>query len=610
MKSKPKYKTIRPLAMLALILMLATLAITGCGDSDDTTENTQSTVTILHVNDVHSHLDTDSLDLDVDGTETRCEIGGMARMAALIEDLSTEHENHLVLHAGDAVQGTLYYTLFEEDADAEVMNAIGFDAMCIGNHEFDDGDQWLADFIGKLDTPVISANIEVPEGHVLDGLFSPYITTSVDGETIGIIGVTIAGKTMESSQPSDEVSFSDEIASVQAAVDSLKAEGVGKIVLLSHYGYENVVELAQAVTDLDVIVDGDSHTLLGDFNAYGLDSSGNYPTVVQNADGDDVCIAQAWEYGKVLGELEVTFMGDKIDACSGTPHLILGDTFVREDEEYGEYTVAGDERTQLITTITADDKLTMVAEDETVAGIIAGYTEQVDALGAIVIGTAGEDLMHNRVPGHEYSGVTLELGSDIAPIVAKAFYDLDPNADICIQNAGGVRINVEAGDITYDTAYTLLPFSNTLFEIEMTGAQIKQVLEDAIENIAQGGSTGSFPYCYALKYDVDARSDYGNRLSNLEVKDRTTGTYASLNDDAVYVVVTNNYIAAGRDGYDTFATVQEQNGPGTDTYLDYALSFVNYVKAETAAGETIMTLPVEDRCIKSYISTDDTTDDL
>lgn len=74
--------------------------------------------------------------------------------------------------------------------------------------------------------------------------------------------------------------------------------------------------------------------------------------------------------------------------------------------------------------------------------------------------------------------------------------------------------------------------------------------------------------------------------------------------------MTNNFIAAGRDGYDTFATVQEQNGTGTDTYLDYALSFVNYVKAQTDAGEAIMTLAEEDHCIKSYIAIDDTADDL
>ena len=593
--------------ILLTLLLVSLLVFTGCGDSDDPD---QTTLTILHINDVHSHLDGDSIDLTMDDVETNCEIGGMARVAGLIGELAAESENALVLHAGDAVQGTLYYTLFEGEADAEVMNAIGFDAMCIGNHEFDDGDEWLAGFIEMLDTPVISANIEVPEGHVLDGLFTPYVTTEVDGQTIGIIGATIAQKTEVSSQPGEEVTFLDEAAAIQTAVDSLKAEGVGKIIVLSHYGYNNVISMAGEITDIDVIVDGDSHTLLGDFSDYGLDSSGEYPTIVQNADGDDVCVVQAWEYGKAVGELEVTFEGDVLVSYSGAPHLVLGETFVREDSEGVEYTVEGDELTELKTLVDADEKLMIAAEDAVVADIISVYSEQVNALGEIIIGSAGEDLMHNRVPDHAYGGVTLALGSDIAPVVAKAFYDQDPNADISIQNAGGVRINIEAGNITYDTAYTLLPFSNTLFEIEMAGSEIKQVLEDAIENIVQGGSTGSFPYCYALKYDVDARNEYGNRLSNLEFKDRETGVYSDLNDDNIYVVVTNDYIAAGRDGYTTFATVQEANGEGVNTYLDYAMSFVNYVKDMTDAGEQIIKLPAEDHCIKSYISTDDSNDSL
>lgn len=597
----------RPLVNF-LLMALMLLMVSACGDSNSSPH--QTSVKILHVNDVHSHLDSDNLDLTLDGTTTEAEVGGMARVATLVNELSAENDNHLVLHAGDAVQGTLYYTLFQGAADAEVMNAIGFDAMCIGNHEFDDGDEWLAGFIDQLDAPVISSNIDVAPGNVLEGKFAPYIIKEVGGQQIGIIGVTIAGKTQESSQPSDEITFNDEIDSVQAAVNELNAAGVGKIIVLSHYGYNNVQMLATQVSDIDVIIDGDSHTLLGDFSPYELADSGDYPTMATNADGDDVCIVQAWEYSKVLGELDVTFAGDVLASCSGTPHLLLGDTFVREDAEENEYTVAGDELAGIQQVIDADDQLTITAEDPTVAAIIATYAEDVDALGETVIGEAGEDLLLSRVPGHDYYGVNLPLGSDITPVVAKAFYAMDPNADIAIQNAGGVRTSVTSGDITYDTAYTLLPFANTLYEIDMYGSEIKQVMEDAIENIAQGGSTGGFPYAYAIKYDVDATQAYGSRISNIEFKARDSDSYVALEDGTLYVVVTNSYTAAGRDGYDTFATVQEERGLGTDTYLDYALSFVSYVESLTANNKQLMKLPAEDHCIKSYIATPDTTDNL
>lgn len=584
---------------------LMVLCLAGCNGTDN-----QLTMKILHINDVHSNLEASDIDLSFDGVETACQVGGMAKIASKINELKRGTDHCLILHAGDAVVGTLFYTLFQGQADADVTNAIGFDAMAIGNHEFDDGDDWLAGFIKSLACPVLSANIEVPSDNALYGLYEPYVIKEVGGKQIGIIGLTIAGKTLNSSQPGDDVVFEGEVEATQDAVDELTAQGVKKIILLSHYGYANVLALAGQVSDIDIIVDGDSHTLLGDFSAYDLYASGEYPTMTTNADGEKVAVVQAWEYSKVLGELDVTFNGDALESCTGTPHLMLGDTFTREDDAGQDYTLVDDELNGVMGLIDGDAQLDVVSGDETVAEIIADYAQEVSTLGETVIGTAGEDLLHSRVPGYAYSGVTLELGSRIAPLVAKAFYEMDPNADVCIQNGGGVRISVYQGDITYDTAYTLLPFSNTLFENSMYGSEIKSVLEDAVGHIAQGGGTGSFPYSYALKYDVDATQAYGSRIIDIEFKDRLTGEWSDLDETRMYVVVTNNYIAGGKDGYSTFATVQEERGEGTDTYLDDALSFVNYVKQLTGNGETLTALPDEDHCIKSYTAMADEGDDL
>ncbi|GAB6909104.1 NAD pyrophosphatase/5'-nucleotidase NadN [Desulfosarcina cetonica] len=577
---KPFPSPSRLLIRAGILFFLAGMLLNACAAIDRQRQPSADRITILHINDVHSHLDAERVDLKIAGTETTRELGGMARVAAMVAKISHGRPNTLVLHAGDAVQGTLYYTLFKGDADAKVMNAIGFDAMAIGNHEFDDGDAWLAGFIDRLDAPVISANIAVPPDHILAGRFSPYVVQRIAGKDVGIVGLTIAAKTRDSSRPGDRVTFSDEAASLKAAVDALKASGVGRIVVLSHYGYSNVVRLAGQVRDIDVIVDGDSHTLLGDFSQMGLSSAGDYPTRAFNADGDRVCIVQAWEHGKVLGELDVTFRGDVVAGCSGTPHLMLGEPVIGDDAR-----------------INVDAAI----EDAGVAAIIAGYRDQIGALSQTVIGEIGEDLRHVRVPGRSDDGVVLGRGSDIAPLVAKAYYERDPKADICIQNAGGVRIGLPAGAMTYATAYALLPFSNTLVEIAMTGSEVRQVLEDAMENIARGGSTGSFPYGYGLKFVVDATKAHGRRIRNLDVRDRQTGGYARIDDDRIYVVVVSDYLAAGRDGYDTFATVQAKRGPGTNTYLDDAMAFVSYVKRLSVAGKPLMKLPAGDHCIKSYI---------
>lgn len=592
----------RILAAAVLTAFIAVIA--GCGGSAG--DLNTDTVRIIHMNDSHSFIEGQSSSVYIDGVKTSATLGGMAKAAALIDDLRTD--NSLVLHAGDAVQGSLYYTLFDGEADADVLNTMGFDVMAIGNHEFDDGDEFLSDFIDMLDFPVISANVVPDAGNVLEGKFEPYVIETVNGREIGIIGLTIAGKTQDSSNPSDEITFLDETASLQQYVDELKAMGIGRIVVLSHYGYTQTQAMASQVTDIDVIVDGDSHTLLGDFDYLDLSSSGEYPTMTVNADGDRVCIVQAWEYSKVVGELDVMFDGDKVIECSGTPHLIINDDFEQDSAE-----VTADVRETIIEYLSDHANaafMTDADEKAATAAVVADYSDQVDALTEEVIGQAGETLIHTRVPAHEYSGNTQALGSDIAPIVAKAFYDLSNRADICIQNAGGVRISVEAGDITYGTAYTLLPFSNTLYELEMYGSEIKQVLEDAVEGIVQGGSTGGFPYSYALRYDVDATQAYGSRFSNLEVKDRDTGIWSDIEDDTMYVVVTNSFTASGQDGYTTFATVQEERGPGVDTYLDYALSFVQYVQTLEAADTDVMKLPAEDHPVKSYISTPSAEDNL
>jgi 5'-nucleotidase len=184
--------------------------------------------------------------------------------------------------------------------------------------------------------------------------------------------------------------------------------------------------------------------------------------------------------------------------------------------------------------------------------------------------------------------------------VAKAFYERIPHADVCIQNAGGIRTGIDAGDISYSTVCEILPFSNTLVKIEMTGAQIHQVLEDALEYVAETGTAGAFPYAYALRYDVDASQSFGNRVRNLEVKNRDSGIYSPIGESIRYVVVASDYLTEGRDGYGTFAEVLKQGARGVYTNLDDTQVFVSYLKEVTAAGRSLEKLPPEDHCIKHF----------
>jgi 5'-nucleotidase len=580
---------------------------TGCGSTSDNNSAKELEVSIFHVNDTHSHLDSETYSLKFNDVTTYTEIGGYPRVVTKIKALQDAHDNTLTLNAGDTFQGTLYYSLFKGKADSDMLNMISWDAFELGNHEFDDGDEALKTFLDDtINMPVIAANVVPMSGNILENIWTPYVIKEyANGEKVGVIGIDTKQKTEESSSPSDQIRFLDEVETAQKYIDELTNQGINKIVLLTHQGYSSDKEMAAQLDGVDVIIGGDSHTLLGDFSTVGLSYSNgyDYPTKTVDASGKPVCIAQAWQYAYAVGHLNVYFdkAGD-VSSCAGDSVLLIGDSFKQDDETGAKVDVSADVKAEILATISAHSNLEQVEKDSVTEATLSTYRSQVDAQKNVVIGTSSELIGHSRIPGDNYDKLTtLPLGSDIAPIVAKSFYDLSKRADACIQNAGGVRTPVLAGDVTMGTAYTLLPFANTLFEIDMKGSEIKQVLEDALNNyIDNGGSTGSFPYAYGLRFDIDTTQTTNNRISNLEIKDRTTGTWSTIDNTTMYVIVTNSYTGGGKDGYVTFKTVQDERGPGIDTYLDYALSFVRYVENLTKEGKALEKLPSTEHCIKSF----------
>lgn len=551
---------------------------------------------ILHINDHHSHVEPNTgASLEFDGVETDVETGGFPRVVAKIDELEAGLDNVLKLHAGDAITGTIYYSLFFGEADARLMNQVCFDALAVGNHEFDDGDAGLARFIGFLNgnpelcrTAILAANVEPapatplrPDGR--SGLLRPYVIKEVGGEQIGIIGINISGKTRNSSSPLASTRFLDEAQTAQHFIDELTGRGVDKIVLLTHFQYENDLELASKLRGVDVIVGGDSHSLLGDgFAAFGLNPRGPYPTVAEDAEGRQVCVVQAWQFAEVVGELNAAFNdAGEIVGCGGTPHLLLGDTFAREDAE-----LVGDERQAVLDLIAATPELSIVAPDSVSQSMLDVFAEEVDVLKTTVIGVVGEDLCLERIPGQGRSAIcdpkaTQANGGDIQQLVTQAFLARSFEADIALQNAGGVRVDIPAGDITINDAFTLLPFANTLVNLELTGAEIKQVLEESVSNFldTDDGSTGSYPYAANLRWHVDLGQPAGERFSNIEIRRRGSDAWLPLADDDVVKTVTNSFLAGGRDGWFTFGDVSDA-GRVTDTFIDYAQAFIDYVEQD------------------------------
>ena len=572
---------------------------------------------ILHINDHHSHLKPDSrMSLDLDGQSTRVRSGGMPAVVAKMKQLAQDGGNNVLkLHAGDAVSGSLFFTLFKGEADAALMNEVCFDAFALGNHEFNEGDAGLAKFLdflksGDCQTPVLAANIKPEVGvsaltpNSATDYIQPYTVMQIGGMKVGIVGIDIVRKTKLSSSPDETTMFLDEAETAQMMVDELTASGVDHIILLTHYGYRNEIELAATIDGVDVIIGGDSHTLLGDFDALGLNAAGPYPTVVKGVGGRSVCVATAWQYSQIVGELDLSFNdAGEITSCKGVPHMMLADSFKRKNADGDRVEIEGDARDAVYAAIKADPKLSIVTEDEDAAALLATYNVKVDELLSLKVGNIAENLCLARIPGDGRSKIcapedTARYGSDISMLVAHAFREMAKASDIAIQNGGGVRTDIARGDLTMGDAYKLLPFANTLVEMDMTGAEIKTVLEEALDYALQpDGSTGAYPYAAGLRWHIDATKGLGQRLSKMEFKGRDDAAWTPLDMNRTYRIVTNNYVAGGRDGYKTFKTVKN-DGRYIDTYLDYAQSFVDYVQERGTVGK----LPVSEYSTQMLIN--------
>lgn len=472
-------------------------------------------LTILHLNDLHSRIESiNKYDSTCDAeseTEGKC-FGGIARIKTKLDErraaLAGEGRNFLVVDAGDQFQGSLFYTTYKGEAAVGFLNDMDIDVMAVGNHEFDDGPETLAAFIDKAEFPVISGNIDVSGDASLKGKVPGVLILEKGGEKIGIVS-TLAEDTVETSSPGDDVRFIRAEDYLKGAVEGLEAAGVDKIVAVTHMGLSRDREIAAAVSGIDLIVGGHSHTLLSNTQER---AEGPYPVIVTNPDGQDVPIVQAYAYGKFLGEIDVTWDDDgNLLKAEGEP--ILLDASVTPDEDF----------------------LTRVA----------GYAAPIEELKIKVIGSSDAVIDGDR--GSCRAG-ECEMGN----LVADAMLDRvkDQGVQVAIQNGGGLRASIDAGEVTMGEVLTVLPFQNTLSTFELKGAGILAALENGVSQVEEGA--GRFSQVAGLKYGFDKSKPAGERVFDVMVQEGDA--FVPLDPEKVYGVVSNNYMRGGGDGYAVFET--------------------------------------------------------
>lgn len=461
-------------------------------------------LTILHTNDFHARFEPiskyDSPCGAEDNAEGKC-FGGSARLSTVIAAAKARSNNSILVDGGDQFQGTLFYTYYKGAVAAEMMNQFGYDAMTVGNHEFDDGPEVLRGFMDSVNFPILMSNADVSGEALLDGSLQKSTIIERGGEKLGLIGLT-PQDTDDLASPGDNITFTDPVGAVQAEVDKLTAAGVNKIIVLSHSGYATDQRVAAETTGVDVIVGGHSNTLLSNTSDR---AAGPYPTMVGST-----AIVQAYAYGKFLGELNVTFDDDgNITEAVGEPIVTDG----------------------------------TVTEDQAVKDRIAELAVPLEEVRNRVVASSAEAIDGDRA---NCRAVECQMGN----LVADAMLDRvkDQGIQIAIANGGGLRSSIDAGEVTMGEVLTVLPFQNTLSTFQVTGATVIEALENGVSEVEEGA--GRFPQVAGMKYTFDASQPVGSRISDVMVA--SGDGFVAIDLAATYGLVSNNYVRNGGDGYKMF----------------------------------------------------------
>lgn len=508
----------------------ASLALTGAGKFMLTTAQagTGFKLAVLHINDMHSRIDEIAASAATcrpqDAEENKC-FGGSARLATAIRDRRAAHEAAgtptITLDAGDQSQGTLYYTTYGGRAEVQMMNAIGFDAMGLGNHEFNRGPESLAQMIDTAAFPFVSGNIRVAEGTPLAGKIADHVILERGGERIAVLGVTTPD-TVFLSSPGEGVTFEDEIEYLTRAVADMQGQGISKILLLSHVGFVRDQEIAAAVDGLSAIIGGHSHTLM----SKTVEGAVDYATLVAAPSGRAVPIVQAFAFSRFLGELELEFGTDGAVISAG------GDTLLLDAS---------------------------VAEAEDILALIEPLRAPIETLVSTPVTEIAADIDGSR---ENCRAKECEMGNTVtAAMLAET---ADRGVQIALANGGGLRASLTAGTVTLGDVLSVLPFQNTLYTMDIPGAAIVAALEHGVNGVEEGA--GRFPQVAGLRFKLDLSvAPNAGRVSNVEVQG--PNGWEPIDPAATYGLVTNNFMAGGGDG---FAMLKESGMNGYDTAIDLA----------------------------------------
>lgn len=510
---------------LALVMAFSLAVPAGAANWDD---DLTGHIVILHTNDVHGAID------------------NYASVAALKDAYEAAGAQVLLMDAGDFSQGSTSVNVSEGATAVELMNMAGYDVATTGNHEFDYGYANLKTLMEQAEFPILAANAFTAEGEL--AMDEANHTFQLGDVTVGVFGLATP-ETATKAHPAklEGVTFlaEDELFNcAQEQVDELTAEGCDYIICLGHLGIDaestgnRSIDLLENVTGIDVFIDGHSHSTQSDI------------AEVTNGTG---------------------MVGDTILTSTGTKLESVGVVDIAADGTIDASTLSMEE-------LNATEGFT---PDQDIATRVSEINAQIEEDMGQVIGTSEVDLdgVRENVRASETN-----LGDLITDAMLWQAGQDNEEVDAAITNGGGIRASIAAGDITKKSVNDVLPFGNTLYVVEVTGAELLEALEASTYCTPE--PVGAFPQVAGIEFTINTGAaydagenypgtTYAEPASINRVTILTVGGQA-FDADATYTIVTNDFLAAGGDTYYAFSAAES----GYDTGISLDQVVMDYITEE------------------------------
>ena len=531
---RSRHKLLALALSLALLLSLA-VPVCAAETTTSTTKDLTGHIVILHTNDVHGG------------------IAGYAKLAAAKESYTASGAYTLLVDAGDYIQGDPTVSASQGKTAIELMNSTGYDAATVGNHEFDYGYANLKTISAQANFPILAANVQYNGATAFD---SHTIFTAANGKKIGVFGLETP-ETATKAHPAkiQGVTFvggQDMMKLAQTEVDTLKAAGCDYVICLGHLGIDaestgnRSIDVLNAVTGIDVFIDGHSHSTLEQIKA------------ATNGTGK-------------VGNAYLTSTGTKL-ANVGVVDIAPAGTITTSN-------------------VPLD---TLTAENADTAAVIQRIQQQIDAdYGAVF---AQSEVQLDGEKAQVRTGET-NLGDLITDAMLWQAGTLGEKVDAAVNNGGGIRASLSVGDLTKKDINPVLPFGNTLYLVKLTGAQLLEALEASTCSLPE--SIGAFPQVSGIEYTVNTGakfsstenypgSTYGKPNAVNRVTIQSVGG-AAFDPAETYSIVTNDFLGAGGDTYYMFKSspVGYDTGvPLDEVLMDYITAQCKGTITKAAYGQT------------------------